>query len=197
MEPPPLLVSPLVHAVSTGNNSAGAVQTNSPTSFGIAVTAGVPITLTAHRHINFHVAPFIGFAQGVSSLDVYVPNQPPTSYVLSNTIFRLGGRAAAEVHLGFLGLPQVSIEASLGLYLQYRATNNQTAQNGTVTSTGSGAFELGTSLGQPKIPTHRLTTMSLALVRDAPNMSNNNRIQNNRDTVRAIQMPSTTTRYKP
>ena len=49
------------------------------------------------------------------------PTNPPPPASLSGVRVDLGVRAGAEVHFGFLGLPQLAIEGSVGLSFSYQS----------------------------------------------------------------------------
>jgi hypothetical protein len=119
--------------------------TNQPSVFGIGLQAGLPIVLAYYKHVNFFVSPFLGFYYGNSGHTV-MPSDP-TSYVASTVRFNLGAQAAAEVSLGMIGLPQVSIEARFGLQLGVTSHTIEVANAGNVTSLNRTEIGFGTTVG--------------------------------------------------
>jgi hypothetical protein len=91
---------------------------------------GLPLVLGGGKHVTVLLIPElnIGFASG--SWKPYVPpgaqanadNTPPNAD-LSGFLLQLGARAGAEVHFGFMGMPQLALEGSVGAYFQ--TTNTQ------------------------------------------------------------------------
>lgn len=77
------------------------------------IHGGVPLALASAEHFTFEVIPEInlGFAGG--SFD---PNGAAAGKVeYSGFHFDLGARVGAEIHFGFIKLPQLSLVASVGL----------------------------------------------------------------------------------
>lgn len=92
-------------------------QTKTPGAFGLLLHGGLPLVITQRQHIALELIPElnIGFASGSAD--------NATGQSVDRSGFRLdvGARAGAEVFFGFMGLPQLSLEASVGLFL--RMTN--------------------------------------------------------------------------
>jgi hypothetical protein len=93
------------------------IQTGSaqPSAYGFAFHAGLPVVLGRGRHTAFEVTPeaTVGFTTGTIA--------PPagTNAAAANAsglLVRAGARAGAEVHFGFIGLPEVALQATVGLY---------------------------------------------------------------------------------
>jgi hypothetical protein len=81
---------------------------------GFLVHAGVPLALAGGKHFSFQIVPElnVGFAsqnwtgaQGSNEEDKR-----------SGTTVQVGARAGGEVQFGFMGLPQLSLQAGVGLY---------------------------------------------------------------------------------
>jgi hypothetical protein len=83
--------------------------------FGFLVHAGAPIMITELEHMALLVAPGVTF--GMTSSDVeplFWENAPPPAELRG---FRLdvGLRAGAEIQFGFMGLPNLALEAGIGV----------------------------------------------------------------------------------
>jgi hypothetical protein len=100
-----------------GNGSP--VETDGPSTFGLLLHGGFPIALKTGKHYTFIVVPElnVGFASVSRDIQSGVPGEATVEQ--SNTGFRLdlGGRAGAEIQFGFIGIPELALEASVGLYL--------------------------------------------------------------------------------
>lgn len=85
---------------------------NSLTAF--ALHGGVPLALAYSGDFVFEVVPEldIAFASGTEFGDTQDQDVD-----LSGFMFRLGGRVGAEIHFGFIGLPQLSLQGTVGLHL--------------------------------------------------------------------------------
>jgi hypothetical protein len=103
--------------------SAEFVANNASTSFdhkslfGLAFHGGVPLAFAHGKHYSFLVIPeaTVGFASG--TVKGQGPNPPPDQD-LSGFKLDLGGRVGAEIHFGFIGIPELSLEGSVGLFFR-------------------------------------------------------------------------------
>jgi hypothetical protein len=90
---------------------------------GILVHAGLPIALSKQKHYVFELVPEanIGFSTG--TVKDQAPRQPSAGQdpVVRDDIklsgFRLdvGARIGSEIHFGFIGIPNLALQASVGL----------------------------------------------------------------------------------
>ena len=91
----------------------GSVDTTADkaSTIGFALHGGLPIALFHRRHYTFLAIPqlTIGFTSGTFT---------PTGGVqqdLSGFLFDVGGAIGAEIHFGFIGIPELALQASVGL----------------------------------------------------------------------------------
>jgi hypothetical protein len=75
---------------------------------------GVPLALMSTGHFSFQVTPEleIGFGSGTIPAPPGMPNTDINAFLL-----RVGARAGAELQFGFIGVPQLALDASVGLLL--------------------------------------------------------------------------------
>jgi hypothetical protein len=117
-------------------NGGTTVTTDKPSAFGLVLHGGVPIALAHGKHYTFLAIPElnIGFASGTIKS---TGNPAPPDQDLSGFRFDLGGRVGAEIHFGFIGLPELSLEGSVGLAFHRQSfkwkQDNNSASNGTTT----------------------------------------------------------------
>ncbi|MFW5739376.1 MAG: hypothetical protein ACOC1F_03310 [Myxococcota bacterium] len=91
---------------------------------GILIHAGLPIALNTGEHYVFELVPEanIGFSTGTVTFQQPVPPSVDTPPVNRDDIkisgFRLdiGARVGSEVHFGFIGIPNLALQASVGLF---------------------------------------------------------------------------------
>lgn len=97
---------------STGGQSVtvNGMETKTPDPFALALRVGVPFALLDTRHFVFEVIPeaTVGFTS--NTIDA-----AQADFDVSSTHFDLGARAGAEVHFGFIGIPQLALQAGVGL----------------------------------------------------------------------------------
>ncbi len=111
--------------------------------FGFALHGGVPIALAHGKHYTFLAIPElnVGFATGT----IKTPNAPDVD--LSGFRLDLGGRVGAEIHFGFIGIPELSLEGTVGLAVHRTAYKAKTTQgNGAALSQSDGTTSFGTNV---------------------------------------------------
>ncbi|MBM4364460.1 MAG: hypothetical protein FJ104_17410 [Deltaproteobacteria bacterium] len=105
-------------AMTSGSQEASApgaptVKTEDPSTTTFILHAGLPLALANSGHFSFQVVPEanIGFAS--------YKQERTGAQEITGSGFHLdiGARAGAEVHFGFIGIPQLSLQGSIGLAL--------------------------------------------------------------------------------
>ena len=112
------------------------------------VHAGVPLALAGGKHFSFQIVPEanVGFASQTQK------DPPPGSGEDKRTGFMLqvGARAGGELQFGFIGVPQLALQAGVGLYYTNTSTKSEYTAQGASQTTERTDFEIGTTLaGQP------------------------------------------------
>jgi hypothetical protein len=105
------------------------------------IHGGVPLSLASAGHFSFQIVPelnlgFAGSSSEIAGVDV------------SNSGFHLdvGARAGAEIHFGFMDVPQLSLQGGVGVRLNMDSTS---AEAGDMEDTTSN-MSFGTTLnGNP------------------------------------------------
>jgi hypothetical protein len=101
-------------AVNSGNDQS----VDKTSSFGFAFHGGVPIAFAHGKHYSFLVIP--GFTIGATT-GTFKPQAPggmgmaAPEQDLSGFLFDIGARIGAEVHFGFIGIPELALQATVGL----------------------------------------------------------------------------------
>jgi hypothetical protein len=124
------------------STTVGGVETDTdqPSSLGFALHGGVPLAFAHGKHYSFELIPEanVGFTSG--TIKAAAANQPDTD--LSGFRLDLGARVGSEIYFGFIGIPQLSLQASVGAYFTHQAWK-ESAGN---TSASVTATTLGTSV---------------------------------------------------
>jgi len=110
-------------------------------STGFAFHGGVPIALAEGKHYAFLAIPefTVGFTTAsytpaaAAAGGTGGPNQD-----LSGFLFDLGARVGAEIYFGFIGIPQLALQATVGL--SYRRSVYKWSSNGNSASDGTNTF---------------------------------------------------------
>jgi hypothetical protein len=111
-------------ALTSGSVSAGGVSTDKIGTTVFMLHAGVPLSLASSQHFSFQIVPEVnlGLASATQELG---PPQPDNE--LSGFHLDVGARAGAELHFGFIDVPQLSLQGGVGLAF---AIDNTSASNG-------------------------------------------------------------------
>lgn len=104
---------------------------------------GVPLALAGSKHFSFQVIPELNFGIASSKTAPAAPGGQGND--LSGIHFDIGARAGAEIQFGFIGIPELSLQAGIGLALSYDHSKITPAGGGAATSVGT--TSLGTSVG--------------------------------------------------
>jgi len=129
-------------AVNAGTDtSVGKVGT-----VGFAFHAGLPVVLYEGRHYAFLVIPHftVGTASGkLTPAAVSTFAGSPPEQDLSGFLFDGGAKVGAEIYFGFIGLPELALQATVGL--DVRRSVFKLASGGNSASDGTTTF--GTDVG--------------------------------------------------
>ncbi len=100
-------------------------STDSPSRLGFAFHGGVPLAFAHGKHYSFTVIPeaTVGFTNGT----IKVTNSPDVD--LSGFRLDLGGRVGAEIYFGFIGIPQLSLQGSVGVFVRREAWKAKQGDN--------------------------------------------------------------------
>jgi len=106
---------------SAGGTSAELGSTTSTVDkesiFAMSVHAGVPIMVVDTRHMAFLLVPEATLSFATSNITAeFKENAPPDAKMRGGAI-DAGVRAGAEVHFGFMGLPRLTLQAGVALYV--------------------------------------------------------------------------------
>lgn len=120
-------------STETKNNN-NTVTTDKASPFGLVIHGGVPIALATHKHYKFLVIPELNI--GFASMTESAPNTPDISH--KGFMLDLGARAGTEIHFGFIGIPQLALQASVGLAFRHQnISRSQDLTTGTVSASDS------------------------------------------------------------
>jgi hypothetical protein len=131
------------------------VERDRDSFFGIGVHAGVPLSLASTGHFSWQIVPELNFLYASATTDPNGADDPTTPAVEgegdqshSGIHFDIGARAGAEIHFGFMGIPQLSLQGSVGLLfaLDSGSTTDTTAPPAEVTASAS-RTSFGTTVG--------------------------------------------------
>ncbi len=133
-------------STTTTTPAAGAVSVDAPSRTGIGLHAGVPLALAYTKHFTFELVPELTFGYASSTIKANIVAGQPASPDISQSGLRfdLGGRVGGELHFGFMGVPQLSLQATVGLGFRYSSVKVSLSDNSFSQSSGGPSF--GTSV---------------------------------------------------
>jgi hypothetical protein len=111
-----------------------------PKTAAFVIHGGVPLALASAKHFTFEVIPEVNFGYGQQTQDATAANAGLTKQ--NGTHLDLGARAGAEIHFGFMGIPQLSLMGTVGLLFDYDKLGQD------VTPVAAGSATTHTSVSQ-------------------------------------------------
>lgn len=130
--------------LASGSVTVAGNSTDTPSAHLFMLHGGVPLSLASAGHFSFQVVPElnVGFAGG--SVDVPAAGAvAATTNKVSGFHLDVGARAGAEIHFGFINVPQLSLQGSVGLRMNI---DSQSSTIGGVDGKAS-QFGIGTTVG--------------------------------------------------
>lgn len=105
--------------LSGGSDESGGQSTDHASVFGVIAHGGIPLSLASADHFSFQIVPEVnvGFANDNRE-------SPLGDSILTGFHLDVGARAGAEIHFGFIDVPQLSLQGSVGLNLAIDSTES-------------------------------------------------------------------------
>ncbi len=124
------------------------ISSDGPKPTAFVLHAGVPLALASSRHFSFQVIPEANFGYAKVSQDAVLTANNLTKQ--AGTHLDLGARVGAEIHFGFMGIPQLSLVGSVGLRFNYdKHTYDTTPPGGPGgTRVSTGAWDISTTVNE-------------------------------------------------
>jgi hypothetical protein len=144
LEPGMAIEAALGIGYRSGSTSVGNGQVNEPSVFGLALHGGLPLVFATSTHFAFELVPELNVAFATGGWDDKRAANADAD--LSGFLLELGARVGAEVQFGFIGIPQLALQGSVGLRMHYEG-RSATINN---TTTSNHRFGFGTTVqGEP------------------------------------------------
>ena len=97
---------------SGGSDKTAGVSTDRQGYTVFMLHGGVPLALAGSKHFSFQVVPELNLGLASSKRGAAGPD-------LSGFHLDVGARAGSEIQFGFIGIPELSLQAGVGLALSY------------------------------------------------------------------------------
>lgn len=129
-----------------GNIDTGATSIPVDNAFAFGIHGGVPLAIFHQQHYKFLIIPEINIAFATGTAFGVTPDQDQGR---SGVLFQIGGRLGTEIHFGFMDIPQLSLQASVGIYFDYASVGLGASRAGAIDSSAN-SYGLGTTVqGEP------------------------------------------------
>ncbi|MCS6898596.1 MAG: hypothetical protein RMJ98_10215 [Myxococcales bacterium] len=115
---------------TTDKNAGTTTEVEKPSATGFLLHAGVPLVLgTPGQHHTFQVVPELNVGFGSSTIKFPSPpgGTAPPDLTLGGFRLDIGARAGTEIQFGFMGLPKLALQATVGIY--FTTTNASAKQD--------------------------------------------------------------------
>jgi len=118
-------------------SQAGTVEQDLAPVTAFMLHGGVPLALSNTGHFSFQIVPEFNVGYATQTVDTTATGGAEIKG--TGLALDLGARGGAEIHFGFIGVPQLSLQGSVGLlYRLERSQVEATAAGVTVTHTETG-----------------------------------------------------------
>lgn len=111
-------------------------STDGPSVHGFMLHGGVPLSLASAGHFSFQVVPELNLGFAGASQTVMGVDQSVSGFHLD-----IGARAGAEIHFGFINVPQLALQGGVGLRMNVNSTGSDPGDAGTSN------WSIGTNVG--------------------------------------------------
>jgi hypothetical protein len=120
---------------------AGTTVSDPPSTTAIAIHGGVPLCLLASDHFGFQLVPALDFGFATGTVLGATAEQDVD---VSGLLFQVGAMVGAEIHFGFIGIPQLALEGGVGLHVR---TESRSADFPGDVSVSQSELSIGTNVG--------------------------------------------------
>ena len=128
---------------TTAEAGAMSVDFDEASFFGLALHAGLPLVFATTRHFAFELVPELNVGFVTGGWDSPDGNSDTS---LSGFLLELGARVGAEIQFGFIDIPQLALQGTVGLHMRYEGRNASVGN----TDTSNHRFGFGTTVqGEP------------------------------------------------
>ena len=127
------------------------VERDGPAVVAFALHAGLPIVFGTGKHYKFLAIPELnfGYATQTEAAQNPVAGAPAVADIHRTGLrFDFGARVGTEIQFGFIGIPELALQASIGLNFRRRVWHTSSDAIGTTQaiSSSDGASDFGTTV---------------------------------------------------
>lgn len=109
-------------SIASGSISSTVSSEDKQSVFAMLLHAGLPLALANGKHISLQLTPEMNFGFATSSVEPGPSALPPPNASLTGTRFDIGARIGGEIQFGFMDIPELALEGSVGAYFTHQQT---------------------------------------------------------------------------
>ncbi len=117
---------------SESQENAMGMEVDGPSTHAFILHGGVPLSLASAGHFSFQIVPELNVGFGGTSQGEGMNEVKTSGFHLD-----VGARAGAEIHFGFMDVPQLSLQGGVGVRLQMNSTSGEMGGNDTGSSSAT------------------------------------------------------------
>ncbi|MGC4090638.1 MAG: hypothetical protein QM756_22750 [Polyangiaceae bacterium] len=119
----------------SGSTTNMGTSVDNPTLWAFVLHGGVPLALANGRHYSFQIIPEANIGLGGASFD---------GGSSSGFLLDLGARAGAEIQFGFIGIPELALQGSIGA--MFSVQSSSTTLDGPAGKSGQSSLGINTTV---------------------------------------------------
>jgi hypothetical protein len=127
--------------IDTGMGMTTTVDNPGPLVF--VLHGGLPLALADSEHFVFEVVPELNLGYATQTVDPGDGNEDSSSVLQVD----VGARAGAEIHFGFIDIPQLALQAGVGLRFSMRSRTDEDDVGMTTATTSTSSTAISTGVG--------------------------------------------------
>jgi hypothetical protein len=135
---------------SSTSNKTGPTETDvdGPAVLAFQVHGGLPIAFAYGKHYKFLLVPELNFGYATQTDADQAPQRTRGDIHRYGFRFDVGARVGTEIQFGFIGIPELALQASVGLNFrrQVWGSSQEAFNNNPATSSSQGQTDLGTTV---------------------------------------------------
>lgn len=127
----------------TDNGMGMNATTEQPGPLVFVLHGGLPLALADSQHFVFEVTPELNIGYATHTYDPGDNNDDKDSVLQ----FDIGARAGAEIHFGFIDIPQLALQAGVGVRFTMRNASYEDAEGATTSTLDVSSKSISTTVG--------------------------------------------------
>jgi hypothetical protein len=129
--------------VATSGAAGTSMTLTDENGFAFGLHAGLPLAIYHNKHYKLIIVPEANIAYGTYTI---LGPSADSDQSLTGLLFTLGARIGTEIHFGFIGIPELSLQASVGLEVRINTRSWETYTPGAFPYQDGTSISIGTTV---------------------------------------------------